>query len=356
MEGDDIIAILNEKFKIKLKNNIMFFIMYSLLFVFVYKTFNYIAPFFIGLVIALIINPISQKLKNKFNINKGISTLILSFVGVAIAILIAILMIISATKQITIFLNHIDANYNDINNMINTLINQASNYLSNFEEIYNFKIEQVISNYSANLIDIAKGLLSNIIDFASSIPYIVMLIVTLFISTYFIAKDLDKIEDWFYGIFTNNIKYKVKSVKKEIRMSILGYIRAYTILIGMTFLVIWISFSIFGVPYGLLLGIVGGLLDLIPFLGIVVIFVPVIVYNLIIENYFTAISISVVFFALSLIRQIIEPKLVSANIGLNPLSTVIAIFIGVQVKGLIGIIFCLGLVAMHDIFKKVDIL
>ena len=98
------------------------------------------------------------------------------------------------------------------------------------------------------------------------------------------------------------------------------------------------------------------MLDLVPFLGIVVIFVPIIVYNLIIENYFVSISISIVFLGLSVVRQILEPKLVSAHIGLNPLSTVIAIFIGVQVKGIIGIIFCLGLVAMHDILKKVEIL
>ncbi|MGL5692834.1 MAG: sporulation integral membrane protein YtvI [Peptostreptococcaceae bacterium] len=348
--------ILNSEFKIKLKNNIIFFLAYSLLFIFVYKTFAYIAPFFIGLVIALIINPISQKLKDKFHINKGISTLILSFVGVAIAIAIATMIVMSATKQITIFLNHIDTNYNDINNMIGALINQASDYLENFKEISYLRLDEIIGKYSSNLIEVLKGFLGNIINFASSIPYIVMLIVTLFISTYFIAKDLDKIEDWFYCIFTSNTKLKVRNVKREIRMSILGYIRAYTILIGLTFLVIWGSFSFLGVPYGLVLGIIGGFLDLVPFLGIVVIFVPVIVYNLIIENYFVAISISIVFFSLSLVRQILEPKLVSANIGLNPLSTVIAIFIGVQVKGIIGIIFCLGLVAMHDIFKKVDIL
>ena len=64
---------------------------------------------------------------------------------------------------------------------------------------------------------------------------------------------------------------------------------------------------------------------------------------------------TVIFFVLSLIREILEPKLVSVNVGLNPLATLAAIFIGIQVKGIIGVIFCLGLVCMHDILKKVDI-
>lgn len=349
-------AVLNKEFLKKLKNNAVFFIIYSLCFIFIYKTFPYIAPFFIGLVIALIINPISQKLKDKLHINKGISTLILSFLGVAIAITIATILIISGTRQIITFLNHIDTNYSDINNMIEILLNQASQYLENFKEISSFNVEEVIEKYSADLIEISKSFLSNIINFATSIPYIIILIITLFISTYFIAQDLDKIEDGFYSMFTDSAKSKVKNIKKEVRISILGYIKAYVILMSITFLVIWGSFELFGVSYGFILGIIGGLLDLVPFLGIVVIFVPIIVYNLIIENYFVSISISIVFLGLSVVRQILEPKLVSAHIGLNPLSTVIAIFIGVQVKGIIGIIFCLGLVAMHDILKKVEIL
>ena len=152
------------------------------------------------------------------------------------------------------------------------------------------------------------------------------------------------------------MRLKVRRVKREILNSIKGYIKAYAILMSITFLVIWISFSIFRVPYGLTLGIIGALLDLIPFLGIVVIFVPVIIYYFVIKNYVVSIGISIVFIALSILRQILEPKLVSANVGISPLMTIIAIFVGIQVAGILGIIFCLGLLVMHDILKKVDIL
>ena len=79
-------------------------------------------------------------------------------------------------------------------------------------------------------------------------------------------------------------------------------------------------------------------------------------YSVEVEKYVSAISIGVVFILLSLLRQIIEPKLVSVNIGLSPLVTLAAIFIGVQVRGIIGIVFCLGLAIMHNILNKVEIL
>lgn len=349
-------AIFNREFKESLKLNIIFFIIYTLSFIFIQKTFPYIAPFFIGFIIALIINPISQRLERKLHINKGISTLLLSFLGVSIAIFIAIIIITYGTKELIGFLNHIDTNYNNINNMIYTIISQFSIYFENIKDIANFDFEDLISKYSLELLNICKNILGNIINLATSIPYLTILIITLLISTYFISKDLDKIEYKFYSIFTNTARLKVKNIKREVTLSIIGYVKAYTILMSITFLFIWFSFSLFGVRYSFILGIIGGLLDLIPFLGIVVIFVPIIVYNLIIENYFISISISIVFLILSIIRQILEPKLVSANIGINPLATVIAIFIGLQVNGIIGIVFCLGLVIMHDILKKVEIL
>ena len=245
--------------------------------------------------------------------------------------------------------------------IINKWMNDLSKYADYFQglsshNLHNLNVQELVSTYGENIANVAKAMLSKIINLATSLPTLILIIITLFMSTYFIAKDFDKIGNSFLNIFTDETKIKVRRVKREILNSIKGYIKAYAILMSITFLVIWISFSIFRVPYGLTLGIIGALLDLIPFLGIVVIFVPVIIYYFVIKNYVVSIGISIVFIALSILRQILEPKLVSANVGISPLMTIIAIFVGIQVAGILGIIFCLGLLVMHDILKKVDIL
>lgn len=352
-------SVLNRSFLHKLKNNLIFFITYSLLFLLIVKTFGYIAPFFIAGLLAVIINPISEKLNRKFKINKGISTLFLSLLGVGLVIFLASVLLIRGSQQLVSFLNDIDSNsYSYIGTMLNEWINSLDKYVDYFKVISNNSIDipVLIANYSKNLADIAKTMLAKIIGLATSLPTLILIIITLFMSTYFIAKDFDKIENGFLNIFTDTTKIKVRRVKNEIMNSIKGYIKAYTILMSITFLVIWISFAIFKVPHGFPLGVIGALLDLIPFLGIIVIFVPVIVYYFIIENYFVSIGIAIVFIGLSILRQILEPKLVSANVGISPLLTIAAIFIGIQVSGILGIIFCLGLLVMHEILKKVDIL
>lgn len=349
-------AVLNKNFLTILKNNVIFLMLYSVFFILIYMTFPYTAPFFIGGIIAFIISPISKKLNRKFKIGKGVSTLILSFLAVAIVSIVATLLVMWGSRNLMDFLNSVMENSTDINNLMMELINKANVYIEQFQGVANFNIEDMVSKYSTQFIEISKNVLTSLVSLATSIPYIMIFIITLFISTYFIAKDIDKIESNFYNIFTPEAKNKVKNIKKEATSSLVGCIKAYTILMGVTFLVICSSFSMFKIPYAFVLGIVGALLDLVPFLGIIVIYLPFIIYNFIMGNYIIAISLSITFLGLSLIRQVLEPKLVSVNIGINPLATVAAIFIGIQINGIIGIVFCLGLVVMHDILKRVEIL
>lgn len=70
-------------------------------------------------------------------------------------------------------------------------------------------------------------MLAKIIDLATSLPTIILIIITLFMSTYFIAKDFDKIGHGFLNIFTDETKVKVRRIKSEVICSIKGYVKAY---------------------------------------------------------------------------------------------------------------------------------
>ena len=348
--------VIDNRFIKVLKKNMIFILLYTTVFILIYKTFHYISPFLVGGIIAFLINPISEKLRYKFNINKGVSTLVLSFIAVIIFVVLAGLLIMAGIDSLLEFVNNTVNNYDYISDFISNIAIKLNLYLEQLENIPNINIEFLMQKYSTNIVSIAKQLLESFVKFLGSIPYISIFIITLFISTYFIAKDIDKIEYSFYNMFSEPTKTKVKNIKREIIKSILGYIKAYAILMGITFIVTWLSLRVFDIPYSMTLGIIAGLLDLIPFLGIVVIYLPFIVYYCIVKNYLIAITLIVVFALLSLLRQVLEPKLVSTNIGISPLATLAAIFIGIQVKGIIGIVFFLGLTIMHQILKKVDIL
>lgn len=349
-------SVLNKEYIKCFKKNIIFIISYTVVFILIYKTFKYVAPFLIGGLIALLINPIATKLKVRFNINKGISTIILSFLAVITFLAIVILMIMTSIDSILEFIGNLPSNYEYFNQLVSELNISINSYLKELKNIPNINIELLVNKYAKDMVSILDTFLNNMISVLSSIPYIIIFILTLFMSTYFIAKDIDKIECRFYSLFTEPTKSKVKNVKKEMLKSALGYVKAYTILMGITFIITYLSFKLFKVPYALVLSIVAAILDLIPFLGIVVIYLPFIIYYFILNQKLVAIGLAIIFLMLSILREILEPKLVSVNIGISPLAALGAIFIGVQVKGVIGIVFFLGLIVMHRIFRKVYII
>ena len=349
-------GIINKEYLKYIKKNLLFILIYTLVFVLIYKTFKFIAPFFIGGIIAILINPISSKLKSKFNINKGISTIVLSFLAVMMFISLTAIIIMTSLDNIIAFMDKLVNNYDNIAEIIAKLNTNINIYMEKLQNIPNIDVQSLVQKYSTKLMIIIRNILENTIAIFTSIPYIAIFTLTLFMATYFIAKDIDKIENKFYNMFTEPTRTKIKNIKTEIIKSAIGYIRAYTILMGITFIVTGICFRFFKIPYSLPLALIAAVLDLIPFLGIMVVYLPLIIYYWIVNELAVAIGLAIVFLILSILREILEPKLVSMNIGIGPLATLGAIFIGVQVKGIIGIIFFLGLIVMHKILKKVDIL
>lgn len=348
--------VLNKSYYKYFKKNIIFIIAYTIVFILISNTFRYTAPFLIGGAIALLINPISTKLKSKFNINKGVSTIILSFLAVMAFIAVVGLIIMNSIDNILEIIQNLPNSYEYFNKLIQELNFNINNYLQQHKNIPSINVEGIVSKYAKEMVTILDTSVDSMVKIVSSIPYIVIFILTLFMSTYFIAKDIDKIEGKFYNMFTEPTKSKVRNVKKEMLKSAIGYIKAYTILMGITFIITYLSFKIFKIPYTLLLSLVAAILDLVPFLGIVIIYLPIIIYYFMINSKGLAICIAVVFLLLSILREVLEPKLVSVNIGISPLAALGAIFIGVQVNGIVGIVFFLGLIVMHRIFRKVHII
>jgi predicted PurR-regulated permease PerM len=97
-------------------------------------------------------------------------------------------------------------------------------------------------------------------------------------------------------------------------------------------------------------------LDLLPVLGIPLVYIPLAIMNVLSKNYVTGFGILILYAIVFFVRQIIEPKIMSTSLGLNPLAVLAAIFIGIQAGGIIGMLFCMFLVVFYEIFRKVDVL
>ena len=132
------------------------------------------------------------------------------------------------------------------------------------------------------------------------------------------------------------------------------YVRAYILLLSLTFCELFIGFAILKVPYPLLLALLTALVDILPILGVGAILVPWGLFEILIfKDIFTGVGLLIIYVIVAIIRQITEPKVVAGSLGLHPLLTLAAMYIGLKVFGILGMI--LGpilLLAFRPILKK----
>ncbi len=321
-----------------------------------------LTPVFIGIIIAYIINPLVASIEKllrkvkflKFKNEKKYRSIAVFVCIIVLALVIFLLFgifIFSITKQFS------SVKFDKVITAISSYINSFSESFRNLEEkLKALNIEsKALEQYTAQFSDTITNLLKN---FANNLPantmnisgYITNFAFGLIIAVYLL---LDK--DYFikYGniflkaMFSDKTTRKIKGYLHDLDSIVSGYIRG-TLLDALCMCVILsLVLSIIGIKFGILIGILAGLCNLIPYFGPIVAFAGTIIFGLLNAQYSQVIIAVIV---LSIVQQIdgniIEPKLVGSNVSLKPVFILIALLIGADIAGVLGMILAVPVAAV----------
>lgn len=116
------------------------------------------------------------------------------------------------------------------------------------------------------------------------------------------------------------------------------YVKAQIIIILMICTVCILGLAVAGNPYAVLIGLLIGICDALPFIGTGLIFVPWLIIELFRENIMHAVLYGVLFIICTFIREFIEPRLVGKGLGVHPLAVIISIYAGLKIYGPTGVL------------------
>lgn len=349
------------KIKDKLDNILLFFIIYTSVFFLFFRTLKYTLPFVLALICALILRKPTIYISNKFKISSSVSSLLTTIIFFTIIILAFIFGIVNISQEAIQFGKNTQLYIsNNSSNIINSIY-KLQKYYNNLDpyitNTINKNITSFLNNISNITVSVSGKLVSYILNLAATIPYMIMVILFTLLSTYFFTKDLVSVKNKILNLFPVEKTNKLISIYNETKKMFGNYILSYLIIISITFIETLIVFNIFKVKYALILSIICAIADILPILGIGTIYIPLaLIYLLLFKNYITALGLIISYIIVSIVRQIIEPKLVSSSLGLHPVAVLASLFIGLKVNGITGILFCIFLVVFYNILKKVNIL
>lgn len=347
----------NESFVRSLKSFGIFLLLYTIIFALFFWISAYTFPFVFAFTIALMIQPITRFFKEKLKLTRNIPSLLSSFLVYLVSfVLLALLFykIMAEAKLLLISLPN--AKLDIILNPIRDLINGIGLYFKDIDPTFIEKNSSQISSIVTNGLNILGKSLNTLLSIAISIPVWITILFIVILSTYFFSRDMSVIKEKISYMLSDNGKEKFVKVWYEGIKMLTRYVKAYSIIYFLTFLQTLVGFSIFRVKYAVILSIICAAADVLPVLGIGLIYIPLAAIYLISGNYFTAIGIIILYLIINIVRRIVEPKIVSTSLGIHPIIVLAVIFIGFTAYGFIGMIYLTFLVLFYKVLKTVKIL
>jgi len=300
-------------------------------------------PFLIAFVISLIIEPGIRFFMKKTNLSRRMSSIIIFLIVFSIiigSVTWGIIALISESTNLLQTLNiYIDKAYTQIQNTIGK-INITRISISN--NVFNL-IQDASSDILFKISGWLTEFLTKLIGVITSIPTIAIYTVITVLSLYFICTDRIYILDLMEHHMPSKWIQKLAIHIKEITKNLGGYLKAEATLILVSFMISLIGLYIlkfigFNVTYPLLIALAIAFVDALPILGSGTVMIPWAVGSALNGDIKLGIAIIVLWIIMSVARQFLEPKIVSRKIGIHPIFTLIAMYTGFKVIGVMGML------------------
>lgn len=333
------------------KKHAIYLIMLLLSIIFAYYIFknwnsvkNIVFPIIFSCLSAYILSPFVQYFESK-GFSPTFSILAVYLIIGILVLLIVLYIIPLLSNELSLFFKMLPAYTTEIGNVVRKIKAEYLAYLPpEFENVINKNIYRLHKLFTAKVDDSIQGILAL---FQKILDIIIIPIIT-----FYILKDKSIFKEELKDILPEKNKKLFLLILKDIDSVLSKYIR------GQIYVSVFVTvFTILGlliikVKYAILIGILAGILNIIPYFGPMIGIIPAIMMGLLDSVYKGIWAFFVFIIVQQLENAILIPKIMSDSVGLHPITIIISLIIGEQFFGIWGLIFAVPIVAIVKVILK----
>ncbi len=301
-----------------------------------------VLPFILGFAIAFILKPLTQVFIKHWRFRPKAAAFFSAFLFYSLITVILWIFITFLASQFDNFFSQLPALYEQnalpffesVNQWIISFFTKLSPHSSD-------RVAELLDVFSNSINQLVTTLSTVMLTFCTNIAKKMPLYLTTFLftilSSILICLDYQNVSRFVMRQIPKRFRELVMESKNFIVHTVFKMVRAYLILMFITFLELSIGLWALGVDYAPAIALLIALFDLLPILGTGGVMIPWIVFEFLRQDTALAIGLAILYGIITLIRSLIEPKVLSDQIGLNPLVTVTAMFLGLRLFGILGI-------------------
>lgn len=301
-----------------------------------------IFPFLLGALLALAAEPLVSFLQKRFHIPRFIGT----GIGVSTVFSLLAILLLSLCAFLIRELGILAGVLPDLGQTAKNSFSLIRGWLlqlsdrspESLQPLLRQNVNDFFSDGTALLDRVISYLLGLAGDLLSHIPNSALGLGTAVISAFLISAKLPRIRRWILRQIPKDRLRTLTGTGKQIRNVLCAWLTAQCKLTGVSFILLFLGLVILRIPYALLWALGICLVDAFPVLGVGTILLPWSLVCLLQQDIPRAIGLASTYLAVTLTRSLLEPKFLGRHLGLDPLATLIALYIGFRLWGIPGMI------------------
>lgn len=334
-------------------NDIIFILAVLFLLLVLPRLLSFFMPFVIGWIVAMIANPLVRFLEKKVKILRKHGSAIIIVLVILIIVGVASLLISVLIREAKGLIEQWPAIEANINRQFKEIIEYLDRFTASLPEGTRKMIDNAVdeagasvTNYISNLSLPSMGSAGSIVN--NIAEGFLMVIITI-LSAYFFAAGRDELAAGLKKHLPESFVDYWKLVYGNFTSAFGGYFKAQFKIMLILLVIMFVGFEVLQVSFSFLIALGIALLDVLPVFGTGAVLWPWAIVEMITGHYFRAIVLVVIYLICQIVKQVLQPKMVGDSVGLNPLATLLFMYIGYKLYGVIGMIILIpiGMVVVN---------
>jgi sporulation integral membrane protein YtvI len=314
----------------------------------------WLLPFIVAFIISRLIEPAVHLFTERFHFKRGYASAFCIIIVFSALIALTAVMIGRAVIELTAFVKSLPTLLSNITDLFTIVGDRIDGYIKAAPpEIQNY-LNSALDGIAAKSAELPATLSGKVLNMLSSVagftPRLVLFFFTCAVSTFFISCGYHEVVDFIMRQIPRSRHKTMRDIKTDLVSTLGKWVRAELMLSGITFIQLTIAFLIMRIDFAILLALLIAIIDALPVLGAGSVLVPWAIFTLIGGDIRHAVAIIITYGITMIVRNILEPKLIGNQIGLPPIATLMAIYIGFCTVGVLGmVLFPIALIMIKHI-------
>jgi len=309
-------------------------------------------PFLFSIAMAYLLSPLVSWLEKR-RLKRAFASLLVIFVFMLGLIILGIFLVPQLVSEIGDLINQTVTALPQVRDWLqNTVLPSLSRLPVDLQKLQNALLEDLPGKLKSVLETVGHGALNFTATISAVLGQLLNVILIPVLTYYFLNDGQQLWEQFVLRLFPAERRASVQHKVQIADDMMSGFLRGQVTVMAIVGVLSGVGMAIVGVPYAIFVGLMSGLLNIIPYVGLLISLILTLVVALFTANPFATMIKAAIVFAIvqGLEGSVISPKIVGEKVGLHPMIVILSVLVGAQFFGFWGLLLAVPVAAIINVF------